>query len=94
MTHTHLSPTRFGKNLHYLLKASLENHLPEETTYEQLHFFVGPKVLFISNPSLNLGVKSKKVTLHEEKDFRVPGGGAEGLGKQGAPLTRVSSQDV
>lgn len=50
---------RFGKNLPYLLKASLENHLPEETTYEQFHFFVGPKVLFISNPSLNLGDKSK-----------------------------------
>lgn len=85
MTHSHLSPARFGKNFHYLLKARLENHLPEETTYEQRHFFVGPKVLLISNPSLNLGGQEQKVTLHEEKDFRVPGGGAEGLGKQGAP---------
>ena len=60
VTHTHLSPARFSKNFHYLLKASLENHLPEETTYEQRHFFVGPKVLLISNPSLNLGGKSKR----------------------------------
>lgn len=51
--------------------ASWENHLPEETTYEQLHLFVRPKVFFVSYPSLNLGGREQKVTLHEETGFRV-----------------------
>lgn len=42
VTHTRVPPTSFGHVFHQLSKASPEYHLPEETTYEQSHFFVGP----------------------------------------------------
>lgn len=48
-------PTKIWYYFPLAVKAGWENHLPEETTYEQLHFFVGPQVFFVSNPSLNLG---------------------------------------